>query len=194
MKRSNGVVVDADVARASSDRSEAPRAVACARALASIHASEALYVVLEERLREEWRTHQSAFTRRWLYSMYARRRVRAHASVPAWETLRSAIESLPPRARAAAEKDLHLVELARHDGWKIVSLDGTARRAFIQTCGGCVDLKQLAWADPTLADTLHWLADGARKTGPCLGDDLPTQPPSRAKPSITRRSSARRRA
>jgi hypothetical protein len=103
------------------------------------------------------------------------------------QAARSAIAALPSRAREAAEKDVHLVELARHDGWKVVSLDGKVHRAFIQTCNRCSELKQLAWADPSLADTLQWLADGARKAGPCLGDEPPAPPRSRAGRRVTRK-------
>lgn len=190
MKRSDGIVVDADVARASADLSESRRALACARSMTAILESGALCIAFDERLQGEWRDHSGRFARKWLTSMYARRRVRSHGTVPKWATLRSAIVALSPRSREAAEKDLHLVELARHDGWRIVSLDGKARRAFVQTCKGCVELRPLAWVDPTLAEALRWLADGARKAGSRLGDDLPASPPSRDR--VTRRSSARR--
>lgn len=188
MKRSvGGIVVDADVARASAYQSKSDRAGACARALMVIRSRETLRIAFDARLFQEWNEHRSRHAREWLVSMFARRRVVTHASVPAWVALRTALERLSIRARSAAEKDLHLVELARHDGWRIVSLDGKARRAFIQACSGCVELRRIAWADPTLESTLHWLADGARKTGPRLGDDLPAVQRSR-KRRVTRRS------
>lgn len=169
MKRSNGIVVDADVARASADPSESRQALACARSMRAILESGALCIAFDERLQGEWNEHKGRFARKWLGSMYARRRVRAHGTVPVWATLRAAIAALSPRPREAAEKDLHLVELARHDGWRVVSLDGKARRAFDQACPACGELRQVTWADPTLASTLEWLTNGAEASGPRLG-------------------------
>lgn len=172
MKRSNGFVVDADVARASADPSESQRALACARAMRAILDSGALCVAFDGQLQREWNEHKGRFARKWLGSMYARRRVRAHDALPPWATLRSVIAALSPRPRSAAEKDLHLVELARHDGWKLVSLDDTARGIFAQACSECTELAQLAWANPTAAEVLLWLEKVAEmEGGPCLGDE-----------------------
>mgnify|MGYP000057645215 CR=1 FL=1 len=173
MKRSNGIVVDADVARASADPSESQRALACARAMRAILDRGALCVAFDGQLQREWNEHQGRFARKWLGSMYARRRVRVHDALPPWATLRSVIAALSERPRGAAEKDLHLVELARHDGWKLVSLDDTARRIFAQACDGCTELAQLAWANPTAAEVLLWLEKGAEANGPRLGDEAP---------------------
>lgn len=171
MKRSSGIVVDADVSRSSADPSDSPRALACARALLAIRGCESLLVVFEDKLRQEWHENQGRFARKWLLSMHARRRVTLHASIPAWSALRIILTGLPSRARSAAEKDLHLVELARHDGWKLVSLDDTARRIFAQACSNCTELAQLAWGNPTAAEVLLWLEKGAKVGGPCLGDE-----------------------
>mgnify|MGYP000087110862 CR=1 FL=1 len=173
MKRSSGIVVDADVSRSSADPSDSPRALACARALLAIRGCESLHVVFEDKLRQEWHENQGRFARKWLVSMHARRRVTTHASIPAWSTLRIVLAGLPERRRGAAEKDLHLVKLARHDGWKLVSLDDTARRIFAQACDGCTELAQLAWANPTAAEVLLWLEKGAEANGPRLGDEAP---------------------
>lgn len=173
MKRASGIVVDADVSRSSADPSDSPRALACARALMAIRGCESLHIAFEDKLKQEWQEHQGRFARKWLLSMHARRRVTLHASIPAWTALRIVLTGLPARARAAAEKDLHLVELARHDGWMLVSLDDTARRIFAQACSGCTELGQLAWANPTVAGTLSWLMDGTKQAGPCLGDETP---------------------
>jgi hypothetical protein len=141
----------------------------------AIRGCESLHIAFEDKLKQEWYKHQGRFARKWLVSMHARRRVTMHASIPAWSALRVVLAGLPARARSAAEKDLHLVELARHDGWKLVSSDDTARGIFAQASGGCLELKQLAWANPTVEAALLWLTEGAKVGGPCLGDE-PTAP------------------
>jgi hypothetical protein len=152
----------------------------------AIRGCEWLHITFEDELKREWNKHQGRFARKWLLSMHARRRVTMHASIPAWSALRIVLTGLPARARSAAEKDLHLVELARHDGWKLVSLDDAARRIFAGACSGCTELGQLAWANPTVAGTLSWLMDGAKEAGPRLGDEPPD--PRRGRPRRGRSS------
>jgi hypothetical protein len=186
MKRSSGIVVDADVSRSSADPSDSPRALACARALMAIRGCESLHVAFEDKLKQEWHKHQGRFARKWLLSMHARRRVTMHTSIPTWSAQRGGVAGVPARPRSAAEKDLHLVELARHDGWKLVSLDDTARRIFAQACSGCTGLEQLAWANPTVVNTLLWLTNGANEAGPCLGEETPDPRRGRRRPSHSR--------
>jgi hypothetical protein len=113
MKRSSGIVVDADVSRSSADPSDSPRALACARALMAIRGCESLHIAFEDKLKREWHKHQGRFARKWLLSMHARRRVTTHASIPAWTTLRTIIAAFPPRARRA------LAHGRRQGGWPL---------------------------------------------------------------------------
>jgi hypothetical protein len=116
-------------------------------------------MVLTPPLIEEWRRHQSKFTREWRKSMHARRQIRildAHENSGLRE--RSLGPGVDERLRHIRLKDLPLIEAALRTDNIVVSLDERARDAFQLR-----ELGVVVWVNP-VTESLRmesWLEEGA---------------------------------
>lgn len=145
------LVIDASITRSAGPGQKMP-AQACFEAL-----GDALTIchriVFSPALRSEWERHRSTHSARWLVSMYARKKVLVlpEPALPnsAWtKKLEAALKRLSQTQRAAAEKDLLLIEAALATDRIVVSLDNTAREIFRQVAADLPALQGLVWANP----------------------------------------------
>ena len=125
-------------------------------------------VVLPPAVNAEWKKHESRFTKKWLASMFAHRKVLLD-DVSEDPALREAIEgsTKSDRDRLAMIKDTHLVEAAQATDRTVVSLDDTVRRLFSAASKSVRSLRPIVWANPRhqAEECSAWLADGAPPEG-----------------------------
>jgi hypothetical protein len=165
-QNSKRIVVDTDIASsASGELAYDTRPKQCRDFLIAVKDNKHS-VVLTEAIHEEWRKHQSKFTRTWLVSMYARRLV-SHIEAPADDKLRRKVEqaAISQKKSEAMLKDVHLVEAALQTDKIVTSLDETVRQCFHKATSTIVILKQIAWANPCKEDenVIEWLERGAER-------------------------------
>jgi hypothetical protein len=160
--RPRRLVVDASFSHAAGDRT-AGQSQLCTAALNAV-AEVRHRLVMSSALLEEWKRHQTTFSRGWLRSMYAHRLVELLEGVED-ESLRARIGGAAPEASVAAImlKDVHLIEAARASDERILSLDDRVRNHFRQAAGVVRELRGLCWVNPGVADeqAAEWLATGA---------------------------------
>jgi hypothetical protein len=146
-KRSKLLVVDASVAQ-SAGETEHPVSSACRNSLFAI-LSICHRVVITEAIQGEWREHASKFTRRWLVSMYARRKVHRCEGVRL-DHVDKACEGLSDSEQDELRKDLCLVEAACANDGIIVTLDEAIQRIW-QKCHTQLGLAQpITWINPVV--------------------------------------------
>jgi hypothetical protein len=154
------VVVDASVARAAGGAGATHGASsACRDVLLALRDAD-LRVAMSPPLHDEWRRHVSRFTRKWLASMYARRRVLKLTPDP-FAPLHAACAELPEgRSRRAIEKDLHLVDAAFAADRRVLSNDGALRHDLQGLATRVTTLRRLLWGDPTEGGCIAWVRAG----------------------------------
>ena len=116
-------------------------------------------MVLTPPLTNEWRRHQSKFTREWRKSMHARRKIRTlDAEENAGLRERSLGPGIDEPLRQIRLKDLPLVEAALRTDNIVVSLDETARQAFQLR-----ELNLVSWVNPVREAhrMRQWLVEGS---------------------------------
>ena len=172
-QNSKRIVVDTDIASsASGELVHDTRPKQCRDFLIAITDNKHS-VVMTEAIREEWRKHQSKFTRTWLMSMYARRLV-SYLEAPTDTELRQKVElvAASQKKRAAKLKDVHLIEAALQAHKIVTSLDETVRQCFHEAASTVVILQHITWVNPCKAEetAIEWLEHGAeREKERCLG-------------------------
>lgn len=108
-QRSRLLVVDASVGQ-SAGETEHPVSSCCRNALVSIR-DICHRIVMTEAIREEWHNHASGFARKWLVSMYAKKKVRRCEGTPL-DHVDEACNGLSASEQGELRKDLCLVEAA----------------------------------------------------------------------------------
>lgn len=139
------LVVDASVARAAGETNH-PVSSSCREALESI-LRICHRIIMGYTLSVEWKNHESRFAKRWLVSMYARRKVITIDSTSFPVLVEKAI-TLTDREREALEKDKHLVELAIDGDGVIYSIDDTAIEIWDKCCKQMNTPKEITWKNP----------------------------------------------
>ena len=158
------LVIDTDIARSAGGvDAQDERSKGCRDFLTAVRTSKHK-VVSTEAISEEWHKHQSKFTKTWLGSMYARRRV-CHIDAPPDEELRGKVERVTTneKKRDAMLKDIHLVEAALQSDKVVISLDETVRGCFRETAPKLRVLGSVAWVNPCKSEEkpIDWLQNGA---------------------------------
>jgi hypothetical protein len=172
-KFSRRLVIDSSVARSSgSEGAVFPTSKNCRDFLKAV-LDICHHVVLTPEIREEWHKHKSNFARRWLVSMFARKKAELIDSAED-QLLRSKIDqaSQNEKARAAMLKDVHLLEAALVTDEIVVALDETVRALFIEAAISVGEIRNVVWINPDRADEapLPWLESGAKSDKKrCLG-------------------------
>jgi hypothetical protein len=140
--KSLNIVIDADIAR-SSGTSENPTS-SSARKLLDLVKDEGHFVVMCPILRAEWNKHKSIYSKIWLSSMIARKKVKfiTHES-----KIKQFIEEniFDEKLREIASKDSHLVDAALLEDKFITSNDCHARKAFCEISAHHKVLEELVW-------------------------------------------------
>jgi hypothetical protein len=163
-QRSKCLVIDTDIASsAGGENAQAQRSKQCRDVLMAVR-DASHKVVVTEMISEEWRKHQSNFTRTWLRSMYAKRKV-CQVDVLVNDELRHKVEQsvVEDKKREAMLKDIHLIEAALATDKTIISMDETVRLYFCEMLRKIAVLKHIVWVNPSKDDELciEWLHDGA---------------------------------
>lgn len=151
------VVVDASIARSAGVAGASdPVSSACRDVLLTLLGTP-LTLAMSTALDDEWRRHVSRFTRKWLVSMHARRRVRRLAPEP-FLPLRQAWAVLPdgPRRRLL-EKDAHLVDAAFAADRRVLSRDDEVRDELPQLAVRAEELGGLLWGNPVTPGCVEWV-------------------------------------
>src|SRR5436305_10717657 len=102
-------------------------------------------IVTTETIRVEWHKHQSRFTRAWLVSMVAQRRV-CWIDATADDELCYKVKQCTSneKKREAMLKDVHLIEAALKSDKVVISMDETVRQHFHGATRKIGILKQIA--------------------------------------------------
>ena len=158
---SRRIVVDASVL-APTGPPEGPR---CWRFLRTFRKKTSHRIVFSRELREECRRHETLFSKQWLTSMYAARRVDDHDATTD-EDLRLAIRRVPGKEaeRQAMLKDAHLLEAALATDRAIASRDERLRGLLRAKISHLRAVRPVVWVNPGREeeDAVAWLIQGAK--------------------------------
>ena len=123
------------------------------------------WVVMNPDISSEWKRHQSRFARRWLVSMYSRKKVERPDRVQD-NDLREKVQGAAKSERKsyAILKDIHLIEAALATDRAVASLDDNARELFRNITEKVGKLKPVVWVNPSNepGDVIAWLKKGAK--------------------------------
>ena len=140
------VIVDADIARSASE-TEHPISSA-SRSLLTQMLERELMVVMCDQLANEWREHRSLYSRKWLGSMTARKKV---IRIKPDQIVMQAIEkNLTDKDERVARKDAHLVDAALCSRALVASNDTAARQVFQRAAVQFGALRGVVWFVPRL--------------------------------------------
>ncbi|MDQ2886332.1 MAG: hypothetical protein M3Y39_09620 [Chloroflexota bacterium] len=158
------LVIDIDIARSAGGmEAQEGRSKSCRDFLIAVLETEHK-VVTTEAIRTEWHKHQSRFTRTWLVSMVARKKV-CWIDAPADEEMRKKVEQVADdeQKRNAMLKDIHLIEAALQVDQIVISMDETVRHYFRKTALTIGIIRQIVWVNPCKDEEtpLEWLRTGA---------------------------------
>jgi hypothetical protein len=161
--RRRPLIIDASVAQAAGT-SEYPVPAKCRAFLQGV-LDICHRLAVTDAIVEEWNRHQSRFTRAWLRSMRARRKVDWFQVKPDQELHdRICVSATNHQEREGMLKDIHLIEAALHADAPVVSLDeNTARRPFRSACRTLRRLRRIVWVNPAVEAEapIQWLENGA---------------------------------
>jgi len=163
-KKPGRIVIDACIARSAGGKeAKKGHSVPCTNFLSKV--LEICYMVIFSReLFDEWKEHQSKFSRRWLVTMFSRKKVNILKDSED-QSLRGRIRSeceIKKRSWEAVLKDIHLIEAAIITDKIIASIDDRARDHFKIISPGFGELRLIYRINPanTDEDVVSWLESG----------------------------------
>ena len=173
--KSKAIVVDASVLRSAGTK-ENP---------ASIHSREILQTIMDYchravvtgAMTQEWHTHASLFSVRWLAAMTAKKKLQLVTEPEAYAWLLAKLETGvdPEPARQAVTKDFHLLIAALETDKTIITRDERLRQILHVAAGQIGELRSIMCANPdfTEEEIVAWLNRGApAEKKRCLGYHL----------------------
>lgn len=171
-RRSKAIVVDASIAR-SAGLTENPVSMQCRQVLQTM-LDYCHRVVLSDDVSQEWRTHASRFTRVWLSSMKAKKKLVLVSQSDAYVELCARIEACFDRAKQQENifKDFHLVVAALESDKIVITEDEQLRKLLHAAAAQVEELRSLTFANPTVSEEgiVAWLNRGApAEKKRCLG-------------------------
>lgn len=171
-RKSKAIVVDASVLR-SAGTTENP---------ASIHSREILQTIMDychravvtDAITQEWHTHASLFSVRWLAAMAAKKKLLPATETEAYAWLLAKLETVidPEPARRAVTKDIYLLIAALETDKTIITRDERLRQILHVAAGQVGKLRTVMCANPdfTEEEIVTWLNRGApAEKKRCLG-------------------------
>lgn len=163
MSRTKRLVIDASIARAAG-LTEHPTSKRCRVFLETV--MEVRHrLVLTPPIREEWRNHQSRFSRTWRVQMESRNLVE-RTDVADYQRLKGKVEKAISEKPIwkIVEKDWLLIEAALETDKTICSKDDKVRHHYQTVAQQVGQLRRIVWANPNQPDegTSEWLRDGAK--------------------------------
>ena len=164
-KISRRLVIDASVARSSGGEDATfPTSKHCRDFLKAV-LSICHRIVLTPEIQAEWHKHQSNFARRWLVSMFARKKAEQIGSVRNQKRRdRIAAAAENENDRTAMLKDVHLLEAALATDEAVIALDEIVRGLFAQASDSVGEIRNVTWVNPDKDSEmpLAWLEAGAK--------------------------------
>lgn len=158
------LVIDTDIARSAGGVEAQDVSSKCSRDFLIVVRESKHKLVTTVAVRNEWHKHQSKFTKIWLASMVARRRICWVEASPD-EEMRLKVEQVTTseKKRDAMLKDIHLVEAALQSDKIVISLDETVRGCFHETAQKLRVLRSVVWVNPCKSEEapFDWLREGA---------------------------------
>ncbi|MDR1291078.1 MAG: hypothetical protein LBK06_07755 [Planctomycetaceae bacterium] len=159
MRKINALVVDACIARATSEKPVTLRAFTCTSFLNLMMRDKHYFAVFSEQLQTEWLKHKSHHATKWLSTMIARKRIR-YVSVTRAELREKVIAtSQTDKEKEAMTKDFHLIEAALSSDKAIVSCDENVHQLFQSAAQNVGEIRIILWYNPEAND--QWLENGA---------------------------------
>lgn len=163
-KVSKLLVIDASVARAAGGEGAIGKSKDCRDfMLAVLDISHR--VVMTPDIRKEWDKHQSNFSRTWLRTMVAKKKLEYRNDIVINDELWKGVEDVTDfnNQREAMVKDLLLIEAALVTDKIIVSLDEIVRKLFHQAAEQVEELRNIVWVNPAKPEeqAISWLESGA---------------------------------
>lgn len=123
------------------------------------------YQVVSKEILEEWKKHESKFTRAWRKNMYSRKLVKS-IEITEIENIEEKITKFanPQNALNAMLKDLLLIKASLTTDSVIASLDEKSRRPFSTTSLDVKELKNITWINPSIEEenVIEWMKNGAK--------------------------------
>ncbi len=166
-RTSRRLVIDADVASAAGGREAVnPRSKYCRDFLLSV-LTVCHHVVMTTKIADEWKRHQSNFSRIWRVQMFARKKVfRTELDPDPRLRLKIAGFTAGEKHRAAMLKDIHLLEVAIKTDRIIASCDSSSRALFDSAAERVGELRNVVWVIPDNPEeeVISWLESGATLT------------------------------
>ncbi|RBM65621.1 hypothetical protein DLR60_18800 [Vibrio tarriae] len=145
MHQTNNWIIDADIARGAGTI-EHPISKNCRDFLDFVRTNGHQFSA-DPKIREEWRNHQSLYSKQWFSSMIARKKIKFVVnSIDVDSKINSAPVS--DRIKAIALKDSHLVQTSLEHGAVIASGDENAKNAFCDISNSYLSIKGLLWLNP----------------------------------------------
>ena len=162
--KSKRLVIDANVARASSAKGTDGEAKCCRDFLLNV-LSLSYRIMMTPEIRDEWDRRQSDFALRWRGTMARRNKVCGVKKSPADEEFRNKIEDAAEQKNQipVMQKDFHLLEAARISDRTIISLERRVRRHFAYAAQHVDEIQEIVWVNPKNEEEepLVWLRNGA---------------------------------
>ena len=168
-------VVDANVARAASEGGDA-RAAECKTALENLR-DLCHRIVLSPSQKAEWDRHKSAFSRRWLASMFQKNKCDVMRDDPEVEIGPVVDTAASDVRRRATVKDEFWLSLAVATDYRILSMDERARTDFASLVAYDDRIGRVHFVNPTHDSTavVVWLEQGAPDDpGRCISQREPS--------------------
>ena len=163
---SRRLVIDASVAHAAGgEGATSPTSKNCRDFLKAVHAI-CHRVVMTPEIWDEWARHMSSFARKWLVSMYAKKKVYRPPGSVVDEELGDKISDAASNdtERDDMSKDALLIQAALATDCAIAALDDAALRAFRKAAKSVRRIRRIVWVNPgkTNERAIAWLEKGAR--------------------------------
>jgi hypothetical protein len=164
------LVVDISVGRSCGDESAThPNAISCRVALEIIRQHKDLFLVMTDEILDEWlksddetsQKYMSHWSRKWLYAMRSKQKVKHIIPVKINEFLSCANKNLIPQHLTALLKDIHLFYAAFSSDKKVISCDMKCWEHAKKTNACFPRIKEIHWANPNDLHFNEWLSSGA---------------------------------
>ena len=163
--RASRLVINASVARSAGGADAvAPESKLCRDFLQAV-LDVCHRIVMTKDIRQEWKAHESRFSRKWRVGMVGRKKVEwlhmAEDHVLREEVANAAATE---KARVAMSHDIHLIEAALATDGLVASRDDKARRLFCEAASSVPKLCRVVWVNPSDPNerVIGWLKNGAR--------------------------------
>ncbi|SEH04160.1 hypothetical protein [Candidatus Venteria ishoeyi] len=165
MKKRDKWVIDADIAH-SSGTTEHPISRSC-RLFLDFVRKQGYFIVMNKELMNEWNQHKSIYAKKWLVSMYARKKIIRHNDGKFDFEQKIASSSLRNKQKNAALKDIHLLNASRSYGKTIASGDDAAREIYVILAASHKEIAEFLWVNPkNISETLIDYIENSKSAKP----------------------------